>query len=273
MNIPFRKMHGTGNDFVMFDGRKKALTLMPDQVKRICDRRFGIGCDQLVILTPSKTADVGMEIYNADGSRISTCGNASRCVGDILLREKNKPSVTIETDAGILTADRAQGDQVRVNMGSPKWDWREIPLSESRNTLHLGLEVGGLADQVAVNMGNPHAIFFVRDTNFVRIAEWGAKLETHPLFPERANISAVEVLADDRLRMKVWERGTGETLACGSAACAAVVAGVRRDLCGREVAVELPGGTLTIVWQEGKGNGEVFMTGAVAYVFEGEIGV
>jgi diaminopimelate epimerase len=273
MNLPFRKMHGTGNDFVMFDGRKKALTLMPDQVKRLCDRRFGIGCDQLVILTPSKTADVGMEIYNADGSKISTCGNASRCVGDILLREKNKPSVTIETDAGILTADRAQGDQVRVNMGSPKWDWREIPLSESRNTLHLGLEVGGLADPVAVNMGNPHAIFFVRDTNFVRIAEWGAKLETHPLFPERANISAVEVLADDRLRMKVWERGTGETLACGSAACAAVVAGVRRDLCGREVAVELPGGTLTIVWQEGKGNGEVFMTGAVAYVFEGEIGV
>ena len=271
--LPFRKMHGTGNDFVIFDGRKKSVVLTPEQVKRLSDRRFGIGCDQLVILTSSKTADVGMEIYNADGSQISTCGNATRCVGDILMREKKKPSVTIQTAAGIRTAERAEGEQVRVNMGTPKWDWREIPLSESRNTLHLGLEVGGLADPVAVNMGNPHAIFFVRDTNFVRIAEWGAKLETHPLFPERANISAVQVLADNRLRMKVWERGTGETLACGSAACAAVVAGVRRDLCGRTANVELPGGTLTIEWQAGEGNGEVYMTGAVAYVFEGEIGV
>jgi diaminopimelate epimerase len=269
--IPFRKMHGTGNDFVIFDGRKKPLTLTPEQVKRLSNRRFGIGCDQLVILTLSKTADVGMEIYNADGSKISTCGNATRCVGDILLREKKKHSVTIETAAGIRTAQRAEGEQVRVNMGRPKWDWREIPLSESRNTLHLGLEEGGLADPVAVNMGNPHAIFFVRDTNFVRIAEWGAKLETHPLFPERANISAVEVLADDRLRMKVWERGTGETLACGSAACAAVVAGVRRGVCGRTANVELPGGTLTIEWREGEGNGEVYMTGAAAYVFEGEL--
>jgi diaminopimelate epimerase len=271
--IPFRKMHGTGNDFVIFDGRKKAVNLSTEQVKRLCDRRYGIGCDQLVILTATKNADAGMEIYNADGSKISTCGNASRCVGDILLREKKKKSVTIETAAALLTAERSGEANVRVHMGSPKWDWREIPLAESRNTLHLGLEAGGMSDPVAINMGNPHAIFFVKDTNFVRIAEWGAKLEVNPLFPERANISAVQVLSDDRLRMKVWERGTGETLACGSAACAAVVAGVRRDVCGRNANVELPGGTLTIEWQEGEGNGQVYMTGAVAYVFEGEIGV
>ncbi|MFZ4124496.1 MAG: diaminopimelate epimerase [Rickettsiales bacterium] len=269
-NIPFQKMHGTGNDFVVIDVRKHALKIDEALAKHLADRRLGIGCDQLVVIDNSKTADAYMHIYNCDGSKISTCGNASRCVGDMLMRELKKDKVTIETGAGVVNATRIGADLVQVDMGEPKWDWQQIPLSESRNTLHLGLEEGGLMDPVAVNMGNPHAIFFVRDTNFVRMGEWGKKLEVNPLFPERANISAVQVLDANRLRMKVWERGTGETLACGSAACAAVVAAVRRELCARKVSVELPGGTLEIEWIQGEGNGRVLMTGPVAYVFKGE---
>ena len=269
--IPFQKMHGTGNDFVVIDVRKHALKIDEALAKHLADRRLGIGCDQLVVIDNSKTADAYMHIYNCDGSKISTCGNASRCVGDILIRELKKDKVSIETGAGVVNATRIGADLVQVDMGEPKWDWQQIPLRESRNTLHLGLEEGGLMDPVAVNMGNPHAIFFVRDSNFVRMGEWGKKLEVNPLFPERANISAVQVLDANHLRMKVWERGTGETLACGSAACAAVVAGVRRELCARKVSVELPGGTLEIEWIQGEGNGRVLMTGPVAYVFSGEI--
>lgn len=268
--LTFQKMHGTGNDFVVIDVRKHAQKIDEAKAKHLADRRLGIGCDQLVVIDKSKSADAYMHIYNADGSKISTCGNASRCVGDILMRESKKNKVSIETGAGVISATRVGAADVQVDMGEPKWDWQQIPLSESRNTLHLGLEEGGLMNPVAVNMGNPHAIFFVRDTNFVRIADWGSKLEVNPLFPERANISAVQVIAPDKLRMKVWERGTGETLACGSAACAAVVAGVRRELCARKASVELPGGTLEIEWVQGEGNGRVLMTGPVAYVFEGE---
>lgn len=267
----FQKMHGTGNDFVVIDARAQNTTITSAEAQRLADRRFGIGCDQLVVIDTSKTADAYMHIYNCDGSKISTCGNASRCVGDILIRELKKDAVTIETGAGIINATRVGEADVQVDMGAPKWEWQQIPLSESRNTLHLGLEEGGLMDPVAISMGNPHAIFFVRDTNFVRMDEWGRKLEVNPLFPERANISAVQVLDANHLRMKVWERGTGETLACGSAACAAVVAGVRRELCARKVSVELPGGTLEIEWGAGEeDNGRVLMTGPVAYVFKGE---
>ncbi len=268
---PFLKMHGTGNDFVVLDGRKQSLKFDSTVVKRLCDRHFGIGCDQLVVLGTSKAADASMTIFNADGSEISTCGNATRCVADFLMRESGKDAASIETKAGVRTGTRSANGDVTVNMGSPKWDWQRIPLSESRNTLHLGLEEGLLVDPVAINIGNPHMIFFVRDLAHIKMAEWGAKLEHHPLFPERANISAVQVLGPNRLKMAVWERGTGITLACGSAACAAVVAGARRDVCQRRADVELPGGTLTIEWHPGEANGEVLMSGPVAYVFEGEI--
>jgi len=269
--IKFQKMHGTGNDFVVIDARKQSVKIDEQLAKHLADRRLGIGCDQLVVIETSKTADAYMHIYNMDGSKISTCGNASRCVGDILMRELKKSEASIETGAGIVKAKRIGDDLVQVDMGEPKWEWQQIPLSESRNTLHLGLEEGGLMDPVAVNMGNPHAVFFVRDSNFVRMAEWGKKVEVNPLFPERANISAVQVIDEQHLRMKVWERGTGETLACGSAACAAVVAGVRRELCARKASVELPGGTLEIEWVAEEGtNGRVLMTGPVAYVYTGE---
>ena len=268
MKIPFQKMHGTGNDFVVLDGRKHKLNMTDELVKRLCDRHFGIGCDQLVVLAEPKEADVAMRIFNADGSEISTCGNATRCVADLIMNETGKTHVRMETLAGIRTGSRADGGVVTVNLGTPKTGWQEIPLSESRNTLHLGLQVGLLSDPVAVNMGNPHAVFFVRDLAHIKMAEWGAKLEHNPLFPEAANISAVEVIDTSTLKMVVWERGTGITLACGSAACAAVVAGSLRDLCYRKSTVQLPGGTLQIDWTH---DGDVMMTGPVAYVFDGEI--
>ncbi len=271
---PFLKMHGTGNDFVLLDARARDVALDAAAVKRLCDRHFGIGCDQLLVLKKSDAAEAFMQIFNADGSEISTCGNATRCVADFLMNESGKADASIETKAGVRTGTRSDDGDVAVNMGVPRVSWQEIPLSESRNTLHLGLEVGLLADPVAVNMGNPHAVFFVHDLAHIKMAEWGAALEHNPLFPERANISAVQVVSPTHLKMLVWERGTGITLACGSAACAAVVAGVRRELCERECTVELPGGRLAVTWQRGVGNasGEVLMRGPVAYVFSGEIG-
>ncbi len=264
-------MHGTGNDFVVLDARAEPLKVTSEMAQHLANRHLGIGCDQLVVLHKSGKADVLMQIFNADGTEIGTCGNASRCVADIVMGENNVAQATIETKTGFLVGVRAENGGVTVNMGAPKWEWRDIPLAESRNTLHLGLSAGLLADPVAVNVGNPHAIFFVRDLAHIKMSEWGPKLEHDPLFPERANISAVQILSESHIKMIVWERGTGLTLACGSAACAAVVAGVRRELLGRKVTVDLPGGTLEIEWQDGKG--EVMMTGPVAYVFEGEIGL
>lgn len=269
---PFLKMHGTGNDFVLLDARKRTVVLTAEDVKRLANRHFGIGCDQLLVLKASTQAEAFMQIFNADGSEISTCGNATRCVADFLMRESGKGEATLETGAGIRSGKRLANGNVQVNMGTPKLSWQEIPLSESRNTQHLGLEVGLLADPVAVNMGNPHAIFFVRDLAHIKMAEWGEKLEVNPLFPERANISAVQVVDTNHVNMQVWERGTGITLACGSAACAAVVAGVLREKTQTKCEVSLPGGTLDVEWQRGPNNtGDVLMSGPVAYVFSGEI--
>lgn len=266
--LSFQKMHGTGNDFVVLDGRKQALSLDEATIKRLCDRHFGIGCDTLVLLGSAADADVTASFYNSDGSVSATCGNASRCVADIVMAETGKNAARIHTGAGLLEATRAADGGVTVNMGAPKLGWAEIPLSESRNTLHLGLEEGLLRDPVAVNMGNPHAVFFVRDLAHIKMGEWGPKLERNALFPQRANISAVQVLAPGHVKMVVWERGVGLTLACGSAACAAVVAGVERELLNRQCIVDVPGGTLSIDWTR---DGEVLMSGPVAYVFRGEI--
>ncbi len=266
-------MHGTGNDFVLLDARARAVILTREDVKRLADRHFGIGCDQLLVLKASSKAEAFMQIFNSDGSEISTCGNATRCVADFLMRESGKGEATLETGAGIRSGKRLPNGDVQVNMGAPKFGWQDIPLSESRNTMHLGLEVGLLVDPAAVNMGNPHMIFFVRDLSHIKLAEWGVKLEHHPLFPERANISAVQVIDGSHVNMQVWERGTGITLACGSAACAAVAAGVRRGLVGAQCAVSLPGGTLQVHWDktDSATGGDVLMSGPVAYVFSGEI--
>jgi diaminopimelate epimerase len=272
--IPFLKMHGTGNDFVLLDARAQAVTMDAGLAKRLSHRHFGIGCDQLLVLKKSERAEAFMQIFNADGSEISTCGNATRCVADFLMKETGKAEATIETSAGVRSGRRVENGHVEVNMGAPRLTWQTIPLSESRNTLHLGLEVGLLADPVAVNMGNPHAVFFVRDLAHMKLAEWGPLLEHHKLFPERANISAVQVVDESHIKMAVWERGTGLTLACGSAACAAVVAGCLRDKLKPECRAELPGGTLEISWKRSEGNGgDVLMRGPVAYVFRGEIAI
>ncbi len=269
MQLNFLKMHGAGNDFVVVD-RRDAASLDAEQAKKLADRRFGVGCDQVVVLEKSKHADVFMRLFNNDGSEIGACGNASRCVGQLVIDETKKKSITIETLAGVLEATRAE-EGITVDMGEPKWEWSDIPLSESRNTLHLGLQEGMLMDPVAVNIGNPHMIFFVRDVDMVDLARLGAKLEHDPLFPKRANVSVVKLLAEDHLVMRTWERGAGLTLACGSAACASVVAGVRRELCKRQATVDVPGGTLQIDWKAGEGNGRVLMTGPAAKVFEGVI--
>ena len=260
-------MHGTGNDFVLIDGRKQPVALDAATVQRLANRHTGIGCDQLLVLEPSTKADARMLIYNADGSEISTCGNATRCVADFLMNESGKAEATIETGAGVRKGWRAEDGGVTANMGTPRWEWQDIPLSESRNTLHLGIEEGRLMDPVAVNIGNPHVIFFVRDLAHIHMAEWGEKLEHHPLFPARANISAVQVMAENHLKMVVWERGTGLTLACGSAACAAVVAGIRLGLLDAQVDVQTHGGRLTIAWRGG--DSPVMMTGPAEWEFSG----
>ncbi len=266
----FTKMHGLGNDFVVFDARAAALPLTDAKVRALADRHTGIGCDQLIILEPPRAglADVFMRIRNADGGEVNACGNATRCVADAVMREKGTDHVVIETAAGLLDAARASDERIQVDMGPARLDWREIPLREACDTAHVNLSLGPLSDPVAVNMGNPHAVFFVSDATAIDLARLGPKLEHHPIFPERANIGIAQILAPDRLRLRVWERGAGITLACGSGACAALVAAARRGLTGRRAFVVVDGGELEIEWLP---DGHVAMTGPVATSFSGDV--
>ncbi|CCG40984.1 diaminopimelate epimerase [Magnetospirillum molischianum] len=273
--LPFRKMHGLGNDFVVLDGRidPRPLALDPARVRAIADRRAGIGCDQLIVIaTPSdNTADVRMLIFNADGSEVAACGNATRCVAWLAMTESGRDSVVIETRAGLLDAESRGTSLVAVDMGAARLDWREIPLNEAVDTLHLGLSVGPLSDPVAVSMGNPHAVFFVEDSEAIDLAAVGPDLEHHPIFPERANIEVASILPTTeagrgRIRMRVWERGAGITPACGTGACATLVAAARRGLSPRRAELILDGGTLEIEWLP---DDHVLMTGPVATSFTG----
>lgn len=266
--IRFRKMHGLGNDFIIIDARNQRLDeLTPALIAAISDRQRGIGGDQVVVLEApaDPQADVFMRIYNPDGKECEACGNATRCVGALILAEVNRERVAIQTVAGLLYAWR-QGTQFAVDMGVPATSWEAIPLAMSTDTLHLDIAVGPLADPVATSMGNPHATFFVPDVAEVDIAALGPVLETHPMFPQRANIGVAQVLAPDRLRLRVWERGPGLTLACGTGSCAAVVGAHRRGLTGRRVTVELDGGSLLVDWLD---TGRVESTGPVSFAFEG----
>ncbi len=266
----FRKMHGLGNDFVILDAREGALELPHARIKAICDRNFGIGCDLLTVLEPSKKADIFARFFNADGSESASCGNATRCVADIVMRERGSDACTVETLGGMLTCIRAENDMITVDMGAPKLDWAQIPLSEERDTLMLELSEGSLNPAVAVNMGNPHCVLFVEDAENALVDSIGPTIENHALFPERTNVEFVEVLEDGRLRQRTWERGVGETLACGTGACAVAVAAIRRELIdGRKVEIILNGGSLFIEWREA--DNRVYMTGPVAYVFDGEL--
>jgi diaminopimelate epimerase len=276
--IPFIKMHGLGNDFVMIDERKMPMQIIePEQreaaVRALAERRTGIGCDQLIVLRPTRRADVYMQIYNADGSEVSACGNATRCVAWLIMREKHKDAALIETAAGLLECYLAGKGMVRVNMGVPKLTWTDMPLSREADTLHLPVIAEGLADGVAVNMGNPHAVFFVRDVGAIALKRVGPELEHHGLFPERANINVARLDAPDHITLRTWERGAGETLACGTGACATLVAARRRGLSAPEATVLLPGGELRIAWEGSEEDPDypVWMTGPVTESFRGEL--
>lgn len=272
MKKTFIKMHGLGNDFVIFDGRQgKPVFLPTEKIRALGDRRTGIGFDQMVIIDPPKSADtdVFMRIFNSDGSEVGACGNATRCVADLLMREKGTDKAVMETVAGRLSGVRAGADAVCVDMGDVRLDWQQIPLSHEEDTLSLPISAQMLQNPVAVNVGNPHAVFFVQQLDDVPLEKLGPSIETHHYFPEKTNIEAVEVLSRDHIRMRVWERGVGITMACGTGACAAAIAAARRDLTDRIVKVDLEGGQLLIEWRES--DNHVLMTGAVAEVFRGEI--
>jgi diaminopimelate epimerase len=268
--IPFIKMHGLGNDFVVFDARAHALVLDDARARAVADRHTGVGCDQLLVMEPPSAAgaDVFMRIRNADGDEVEACGNGTRCIAAALMRETGKRRVVIETVAGLLVASDAGPARVTVDMGPARLQWREIPLARECDTLHLPLTLGPLGDPVATNMGNPHATFFVPDAETIDIKTLGPKLEHHPMFPARANIGIASLAGKDRLRFRVWERGTGITVACGTGACAAAVAAARRGLTGRTVTVIADGGPLEIEW---RADGHVLMTGPAAVSFTGTL--
>jgi diaminopimelate epimerase len=264
----FVKMHGLGNDFVVIDARRTSFPLDEARAHAIADRKTGIGCDQLIVIeAPQRQgADIFMRIHNADGGEVDACGNATRCVAALLMRETGGDSVTIETGAGLLVARPATGGRISVDMGEARLDWREIPLARAQDTLHVDLALGPLADPACTNIGNPHATFFVADAADIDLATLGPQLEHHALFPERANIGIAQLLSPQRIRLRVWERGVGITRACGTGACAALVAASRRGLTGRTAEVILEGGTLEISWRD---DGHVLMTGPVATSFDG----
>ncbi|ABQ31689.1 diaminopimelate epimerase [Acidiphilium cryptum] len=265
---PFLKMHGAGNDFVVLDARAHPLDLAPAAAARIADRHRGVGCDQIILIERDDGAAAFMRILNADGSESGACGNATRCVAALLAGETGARRLTIRTNAGLLPAEIKGPTLVEVDMGAPKLGWEDIPLAEPADTLSLRLALGPVQNPAACSMGNPHATFFVDDLTHLQIETIGPKLEHARLFPERANIGFARIDAPDRIRLRVWERGAGLTLACGSGACAALVNAHRRGLAARRAEIEMDGGTLTLTWRD---DGHVLMEGPVALVFEGEL--
>jgi len=274
--VRFRKMHGLGNDFVVVDLRGGQPTPDAALVQAVADRRRGIGFDQFISIEDDPSEQIGayMGIWNPDGSRSGACGNATRCVGHLLMEESGADTVRLRTDFGILSCWSAAGGLVRVDMGAPKLDWQDIPVAEASDTVRVDVKFGPIDNPAlwgpgAVNMGNPHAVFFVEDAENFPVDKIGPMVENHPMFPERTNVEFCTVEGRNRMRMRVWERGAGITQACGSGACAAVVAGVRRGLIDRKCVVMLDGGPLGIEWTE---RGPVMMTGPVALSFIGEFG-
>ncbi|MDA8174454.1 MAG: diaminopimelate epimerase [Nitrospiraceae bacterium] len=275
--LPFTKMQGTGNDFVLLDGVSYDMTglALPTLSKRICDRRFGIGADQLLLLGLSRSADFSMRIFNADGSEVQMCGNGIRCLASYIWKHKlsGKETLDIETKAGIIRPSLAKGQAgtaalVRVNMGEPVLDAKRIPVNLEGRVVDYPLSINGQSFGITcVSMGNPHAVIFVADAGAFPVRQYGPLIENHPLFPERTNVEFVQVLDRGRIRMRVWERGSGETLACGTGASASAVAAILKGLTDAKVAVMLEGGILQIEWD----GSVVYMTGPAEEVFEGEI--
>jgi diaminopimelate epimerase len=265
MRQRFHKMHGLGNDFVVLDARAEAVAMTPARARAIADRHTGVGCDQLIVVEPSTVADVRMRIWNADGGEVESCGNATRCVALLL-----GGSPSIETLGGLLAGSATEGG-ARVEMGVPRFDWAAIPLAYALDTAALPLGWDGIEPirpPMAVNVGNPHIIFFVPDSDAVDLAAIGPTIEHDALFPERINVNVATVEARDRIRLRVWERGAGATLACGTGACATAVAAIRAGLADSGVTVALPGGELRIDWTPG---GAIAMTGPATHVFTGDL--
>jgi len=259
----FHKMHGLGNDFVVFDARLSDITISPARARKIADRHTGIGCDQLILIEPSTVADARMRIWNADGSEVEACGNATRCVAMLI-----GGTPTIETLGGLLTGEATAGG-ASVDMGAPRFEWDAVPLAYAMDTRALPLAWDGvdpLAAPIALSVGNPHVILFVPDIDTLDLAAIGPAIEHDPVFPERVNVSFATIERPDRIRLRVWERGAGLTLACGTGACATAVAAIRSGRARSGVTVALPGGDLVIDWQPG---GTIRMTGPATHVFTG----
>lgn len=263
MATPFVKMHGLGNDFVVFDARARELpALSSEVVRRLADRHTGIGCDQLIVVEPPQDGgDARMLIFNADGSEVGACGNASRCVAQLVGRAR------VETAGGLIEV-APDGDGATVDMGKPRFEWDAIPLAYPMHTLDMPVGWDSLERPSAVNVGNPHVVFFVADIDAEPLSTLGPRIENDPLFPERVNVNVAQLIAPDRLRLQVWERGAGLTRACGTGACATAVSAMRRGLTGRKVTVELPGGTLEIEWRSDE---HIAMIGPAATAFRGEV--
>jgi diaminopimelate epimerase len=271
MGAPFVKMHGLGNDFVVLDARSRPLVVAPEQARQIGDRHKGVGFDQLILIEPprDRAADVFLRFLNTDGSESGACGNGTRCVARLLMDESGRDSITIETLNGLLEAELQPDRLVSVDMGRAMLDWREIPLASACDTNHVPVSNGPLSDPVCVSMGNPHAVFFTPDLARIDLAALGPGLETHPMFPQRANIGVAQILSRSHIRLRVWERGVGITLACGSGACAAIVAASRRGLTERAAWITVDGGgDLAMEWLP---DGHVLMTGPTATSFTGEL--
>jgi diaminopimelate epimerase len=269
--VPFRKMQGLGNDFAVFDARTRAIAMTPALAQRLADRHFGIGCDTLVLVLPgSATADATLRFFNADGGEVAACGNATRCIARLLMDERGLARVRLDSKAGSLLCSDAGKRLVTADMGAPGLDWKEIPLAEATDTMQFQFALDGRAlTASAVSMGNPHCILFVGDAEKAPVAQIGPLIETHALFPSRVNVEFAQVLDKSRIRMRVWERGVGITLACGTGACATAVAAIRKGLVNRQVEVILDGGSLTLEWREE--DGHVLMTGPGVTSFTGEI--
>lgn len=258
--LPFMKMHGAGNDFVVIDSRGRDAVTTPALARALGDRNRGVGFDQLAEIRDSDVADFALDFWNSDGSRAGACGNATRCVSDYMMRQLGRDAVTLVTARGELRAVRRADGLVSVNMGHPQRDWAEVPLAHAVDTAHLPLP----GDPMAVGMGNPHCVFFVPDAEAVDVTTEGRRFEVDPLFPQKTNVEFASIIGPNHLRMRVWERGAGITLACGSGACATAVAAHLRGLTGRQVQLDLDGGRLDIDWREDG----VWMTGPVAHVFD-----
>ncbi|PIL16279.1 diaminopimelate epimerase [Puniceibacterium antarcticum] len=261
--LPFMKMHGLGNDFVVLDARARDIAVTPALAIALADRHRGIGFDQLALITPSDRGDAHLTFYNADGSTSAACGNATRCIARHIMNETGQGRLTLITDRGTLQAVDAGNGLTSVNMGHPQLDWAEIPLAEAMDTLELPIEGG----PTATGMGNPHCTFFVPDAEAVVLDQFGPRYEHHPLYPQRTNVQVASLIGPDHLRMRVWERGVGVTLSSGSSSCATAVAAARRGLTGRRVQIDLDGGTLMIDWRDDG----VWMTGASMHVASGTL--